>query len=370
MAGSIVRIADTRATTQRLRAFARVGAARSAGSALPIIQLVVAVVVSYAIAYYLFGHLTPVTAATVTLSSLGFVRDARPLRVLETAIGVTLGITLSEVILLTCGQGVWQLALSVGFTLFAARFFSAAPGFAIVAASQSALVAILPMAASGPFTRTVDGVIGGVIALLLTALLPRDARRDAHADARRVLRTFSRILERLVVELRRGDASDVGSVLDLARSTQPLMDQWRVSLDSAIGIARISPFLRRRLPDLERLDQMLGGVDLALRDLRVVTRRLSVVMRDGQARPELADLLNELVGAVNLLEQSLDDPVVRPLVRQSLILVAVRLSPGELFPDSGLVESSVVLELRPLVMDLLTVTGLTPDEARGALPAL
>ncbi|WP_172592180.1 FUSC family protein [Subtercola boreus] len=354
----------------RARVLARAGANRSAGSALPIVQLVIAVVVSYAIAYYLFGHLTPVTAATVTLSSLGFVRDARPLRVLETAIGVTLGITLSEVILLTAGQGVWQLALSVVITLFAARFFSPAPGFAIIAASQSALVAILPVAASGPFTRSVDGIIGGVVALLLTALVPRDARRVAHADAKRLLGTFSRIVERLVEELRRGDASDIGSVLDLARSTQPLMDQWRVSLDSAIGIAKISPFLRRRLPELQRQNVMLGGVDLALRDLRVVTRRLGVVMRDGRPRNELADLLNGLTSAVNLLVQSLDDPFVLPLVRQNLILVAVRLDPGLLVPGSSVAEGSVVMELRPLVMDLLTATGLSPDEARAALPAL
>ncbi|PPF88539.1 FUSC family protein [Subtercola sp. Z020] len=354
----------------RARLFARAGAARSAGSALPIVQLVIAVVASYAIAYYLFGHLTPVTAATVTLSSLGFVRDARPLRVLETAIGVTLGITLSEVILLVAGQGLWQLALAVVITLFAARFFSPAPGFAIVAASQSALVAILPVAASGPFTRTVDGVVGGVVALLLTALVPRDARRVAHADAKRVLSTFTRIVEGLVAELRRGDESDIGRVLLEARSTQPLMDQWRGSLDSAIGIAKISPFLRRGLPELARQNVMLGGVDLALRDLRVVTRRLGVVMRDGRPRHELADLLSALAGAVRLLEQSLDDPAARPLVRQNLILVAVKLRPELLFPDSAVVEGSVVMELRPLVMDLLTATGLTPDKARAALPTL
>lgn len=333
-------------------------------------QLVVAVVVSYAIAFYGFGHTTPVTAVTVTLSSLSFVRDARPLRVLETAIGVTLGITLSELILLGFGQGIWQLALSLTVTLFAARFFSPAPGFAVVAGVQSTLVAILPMTAGGPFTRTIDGVIGGAIALLLTALIPRDARRVALADAKRVLSTFSRIVESLTTELRRGEAGDVGRVLDEARSTQPLMDQWRVSLDSAIGIAKISPFLRRRLFELERQNVMLNGVDLALRDLRVVTRRLSVVMRDGRARPEFADLLDGVVSAVKLLEQCLDDPLVRPLVRQNLILVAVKLDPEVLFPDSSVVEGSVVMELRPLVMDLLTATGLTPDQARSALPAL
>jgi uncharacterized membrane protein YgaE (UPF0421/DUF939 family) len=340
------------------------------GSAPAILQLVIAVVAAYSVAHYGLGHTAPITAVTVTLSSLGFVRDARPIRVLETALGVTLGIALSEVILLGFGQGIWQLALSLVVTLFVARFISPSPGFAIVAGVQSVLVAMLPVVPGGPFTRTIDGLIGGAIALIVTALVPRDAAKVAATDARRVLRTFSRIVDDLVIELRRGPDNDMGRVLEAARSTQPMMDQWRASLESAIGIATISPWLRRRLPELNRQRQLFAGVDLAVRDLRVVARRLMVLMRDGAARPEFADLLAGLVGAVNLLGQSLDDPMVRPLVRQNLILVAVKLDPEELFPDSPLVEGSVVMELRPLVMDLLTATGLTSDQARASLPDL
>ncbi|MEB0015067.1 hypothetical protein QN416_26055, partial [Glaciimonas sp. Cout2] len=80
---------------------------------------------------------------------------------------------------------------------------------------------------------------GGATALLLTALIPRDARREARAEAKRVVATFSRIVASLVVELRRGDDNEVGRVLDEARTTQPLIDQWRTSLDSAIGIATL-----------------------------------------------------------------------------------------------------------------------------------
>ncbi|GGF19052.1 FUSC family protein [Subtercola lobariae] len=353
-----------------MRVTSRTGFRRSVGSAPAILQLVIAVVAAYSVSHYGLAHAAPITAVTVTLSSLGFARDARPIRVLETALGVTLGITLSELILLGFGQGLWQLGLSLVVTLFVARFISPQPGFAIVAAVQSALVAMLPIAPGGPFTRTIDGLVGGAIALIVTALVPRDASKVALKDARRVLRTFSRIVDDLVIELRRGPDSDIGQVLDEARSTQPLMDQWRTSLDSAIGIASISPWLRRRLPELHRQRRLLTGVDLAVRDLRVVTRRLSVVMRDGAPRHEFADLLSVLVSAVNLLEQSLDDAMVLPLVRQNLILVAVKLNPDETFPDGTLQEDSVVMDLRPLVMDLLTATGLTSAQAQAALPTL
>ncbi|QWT23938.1 FUSC family protein [Subtercola sp. PAMC28395] len=346
------------------------GFRRAGASAPAILQLVVAVVAAYSVTHYGLGHAAPITAVTVTLSSLGFVRDARPVRVLETAIGVTLGITLSELILMAFGQGIWQLGVSVAVTLFAARIISPAPGFAVIAGVQSALVAMLPAVQGGPFTRTIDGLVGGAIALLVTALIPRDPRRFALADARRVLRVFSDIVSDLVIELRRGPENDVDRVLEDARRTQPLIDQWRASLESALGIARISPFLRRRLPELKRQKVMLAGVDLAIRDLRVVIRRLSVIMRDGQPRPQFADLFDGLVGALSLLEQSLTDPMVRPLARQHLILIAVRLDPDELFPENTMVEISVVLELRPLVMDLLTATGLSVAEARASLPTL
>ncbi|MEF2975799.1 FUSC family protein [Subtercola sp. YIM 133946] len=360
----------TRVGSRWLRFAARAGLRRSVASAPVILQLVIAVVAAYSIAHYGLSHAAPITAVTVTLSSLGFVRDARPIRVLETALGVTLGIALSELILLAFGQGVWQLALSLVVTLFVARFISPSPGFAIVAGVQSVLVAMLPMVPGGPFSRTIDGLIGGGIALIVTALVPRDASKVAFADARRTIRTLARILDELVIELRRGPESDVERVLQQARSTQPLVDQWRTSLDSSIGIATISPWLRRRLPDLNRQKVLLAGIDLAVRDLRVVTRRLAVLTRDGRPRPELADLLSGVVTAVNLLGQSLDDPSVRPLVRQNLILVAVQLNPDEFFDESSLHAASVVMDMRPFVMDLLTATGLTEDQARAALPAL
>ncbi|UFS59518.1 FUSC family protein [Subtercola endophyticus] len=360
--------ASTRAGSRWLRFATRAGVRRSAASAPAILQLTIAVVAAYSVAHYALGHSAPITAVTVTLSSLGFVRDARPVRVLETALGVTLGIALSEVILLFFGQGIWQLALSLVVTLFAARLISPSPGFAIVAGVQSVLVAMLPIVPTSPFSRTLDGLIGGAIALIVTALVPRDASKAALKDARRVLRTVSRIVDDLVIELRRGTENDVGRVLEAARSTQPMMDQWRTSLESAIGIATISPWLRRRLPDLTRQRGLFRGMDLAVRDLRVVTRRLMVLMRDGKPRPEFADLFSGVVTAVNLLGQSLDDPMVRPLVRQNLILVAVKLNPDESFPDGTLLEDSVVMDLRPLVMDLLTATGLTETQARAALP--
>lgn len=341
------------------------------GSSLPAIgQIVVAVVVSYSIAFYLVGHVAPVVAVTVTVSILGFGRDARPLRVLETALGITLGIALSEVIILSFGHGVIQLGVAVGLTLMAARIVAAAPSFAVIAGVQSVLVAVLPSPAGGPFTRTLDSLIGGAVALAVTALVPRDPRKLALRDGRKFLTQFAALLADLVGVLRVGHRTETDRVLEAARRTQPLVDAWSASLDSAVAIARISPFLRSHLGELERQQVMQRNLDLAIRNLRVLTRRLAVLDRDGQARPELADVLSGMISGVNLLAQSLIDPGIMPVVRQNLILIAVRLDPETLLPGQSAAEATVVFALRPMMMDLLCAAGLSPDEARAAMPTI
>ena len=105
-------------------------------SAIPIAQIVVAATAAYAVAAYVFGHPAPLLAATVTVSSLGLVRDARPRRVLETVIGMLVGIIVAELLLLVAGSGWWQLALALGATLVVAVHFderesAGASGFAV-----------------------------------------------------------------------------------------------------------------------------------------------------------------------------------------------------------------------------------------------
>ena len=73
---------------------------RAIDSLVPALQIAIAATVSYAFAHFVLGHALPLIAVTVTISSLGFVRDARPLRVLETAVGMVIGIALSEVMVL------------------------------------------------------------------------------------------------------------------------------------------------------------------------------------------------------------------------------------------------------------------------------
>ncbi|CAN5367607.1 hypothetical protein BH09ACT1_BH09ACT1_03350 [soil metagenome] len=350
------------------RAGIRQSGLRASESIVPALQIVIAATAAYSIAHYLVGHVVPLLAITVTISSLGFVRDARPIRVLENAVGIVIGIVLSELLLVVVGHGVWQIALVLFITLVVARFLSPSNAFAVAAGVQSMLVMLLPIPAGGPFGRSLDGLIGGAIALIVTALLPRDPRRIARRDATKLFATITSSLDSLVVALERADEPSAEKALEQLRATQPIIDNWAVSVDSAIAISRISPFLRRHGPDLEAQRRVLQRMDLATRNLRVITRRIDFLVRDGVERPVMASLIASLATSVRLLGESLDDPLLADTVRLGLVAIIERLRPETVDADAPVTESVIVLMLRPLLVDLLTAADFSEEKARALLP--
>ncbi len=339
---------------------------RVRGSLPAIVQIVVAATVAYAFAHSVLDHPNPILAVTVVISSLGLAGDARPIRVLESVLGMLLGIFVAEVLLLIAGSGWWQVALSVTLTLVVARFVSPQPAFAIAAGIQSAIVVILPMAA--PFTRLLDAATGAVVALLATALLPRRLRREEARLARELFRALDSVVGTVVQALRRGDRFRAERGLEKARALSPLVDAWRTGLDSAVAVARISPFLRAGLGELDRHERVRHAMDLAVRDLRVVARRVVYRSDDGVARPVVADLLAEIGRAAALVGDALEDISLEIPAREALLAVASGLDPSRILPGAPLGEQELAYALRPIVVDLLTATGMPGAEARAAVP--
>ena len=182
---------------------ARIALRRVADSLPAIVQILVAVAAAYSIAHWVVGHQFPILAITVTISSLGFTRDARPRRVVESVVGILLGIALADGLSLLFGKGLWQLLFVLLVVFIVGRAVSPNPAFAVAAAIPSALVVLIPDPEGGPFTRSLDGLIGGAIALLVTALVPRDPRRQELRDGRTLFSVFDEsigsIVECLVV---------------------------------------------------------------------------------------------------------------------------------------------------------------------------
>jgi uncharacterized membrane protein YgaE (UPF0421/DUF939 family) len=345
------------------------GSRRLRDSVPAILQVTITAVAAYAFAVYVLGHDEPLIAAIVAITALGFVRDARPVRVLETVIAMTLGIALAEVLLIAAGPGLLQYGAALALTLAVARLVSANAAFAIAAAVQCSLVMLVPAPPGGPFVRTLDAVVGGAFALAATAVIPRDPRRTAVRDGRRLIEEHVAVLGELADALRSGRTDAAGRALSRARATQPLVESWTASVDSGLAIARVSPFVRRSRFDLERLLVMCSGLDLATRNLRIIARRIEWVLRDGRPRPEIADVHARIATALALLADSLRDVSAQPVARQAFSEIARHLDPIAILPDGPVGDRNTITALRPYLVDLLTATGLELDAARSLLPA-
>ncbi|CAN5187164.1 hypothetical protein BH11ACT4_BH11ACT4_23190 [soil metagenome] len=352
----------------RRRVDARMAARRVWESLPAIIQIIAAVTAAYSIARWGLMHPYPILAITVTINSLGFARDARPQRVATSVVGILVGVALSDALSLVLGKGLWQLVVVLLVVFVVGRIVSSNPSFAVAAAVPSALVLILPVPEGGVFGRTIDGLIGGVVALLVTALIPRDPGRAAARDRRTLFSAIGEALVSVVDCLK--DADESAGELGLARlrRTQPLVDAWATAHESALAVARISPFLRSRLPDLQRSSRVLAAADLTTRHLRTIARRVEFLVRDGVRRPALAELLAQFGTAIALLGEELDDPQVVGAARSLLSDLARRLDPGMVLPDAHVTDAALVLMLRPFAVDLLAGTGMPLDEARALLP--
>jgi len=343
---------------------------RAIESLAPILQIVLGATAGYSIAFYGLGHALPLLAVTVTITALGFSRDARPRRVLETAVGMITGIALSEGMLQLFGHGVWQMALTLLVCLLSARFISGSATFALTVGLQAMLVQILPEPDGGVFVRSIDGIVGGVTALVITAVIPRDPRGLARLDANKLFDIFLEAVDSLKLATRDVDIQVADETLRKVRRTQPLVDNWRMSLDSAISIARISPFLRKYRDELRGQVRLMRGMDLATRNLRVVVRRIDFLLRDRQPRPYLADLFEQIGDATRVLARSVQEPEVLDDAQEMLVEIIHQLDPKKHGIADQIREASVLLLLRPLLVDLLCASGMSEEDARAELPAV
>ena len=343
---------------------------RAIESLAPILQIVLGATVGYSIAFYGLGHALPLLAVTVTITALGFSRDARPRRVLETAVGMITGIALSEVMLQVFDHGVWQMALTLLVCLLSARFISGSATFALTVGLQAMLVQILPEPDGGVFVRSLDGIVGGLTALVITAVIPRDPRGLARLDANKLFDIFLEAVDSLKLATRDVDIHVADETLRKVRRTQPLVDNWRMSLDSAISIARISPFLRKYRDELRGQVRLMRGMDLATRNLRVVVRRIDFLLRDRQPRPYLADLFEQIGDATRVLARSVQEPEVLDDAQEMLVEIIHQLDPKKHGIADQIREASVLLLLRPLLVDLLCASGMSEEDARAELPAV
>ncbi|QDW28487.1 FUSC family protein [Arthrobacter sp. KBS0702] len=367
------------ASARFLRGRVRTGFVRSRKSLLPAIQMTACAVGAYAFADKVLGHTGPLFAATSSLIALGFSRDPRLRRVVEVGLGCTIGIVVGDLLLHWLGAGLWQAAVVLLFSILLARFLDSGTIFTTQLGLQSLLVVLLPAPAGGPFTRSIDAVVGGVFALLVTFLIPKDPRREPRNDVKKLLHELAEVLRECASALTHSDSTQAWHALIRGRNCQPLVDAMRQTLRASGEVAALAPAYRRHREELDRLAQSVDFIDLALRNSRVFARRLTSAINHAalsdEATENIAEVLQETAAAIDELGLGLaevQDGARRAHLRTARVELsetAGRLHP-RLLDVQRLEGETVVMLFRPLMVDLLEAAGMDPDEARDILPAL
>ncbi|MFI7579672.1 aromatic acid exporter family protein [Kocuria sp. M1N1S27] len=369
-----------RALLRSLRTRTRVGLTRVRTGVLQSVQMTVASVGAYVIAEQLLGHSGPIFAATAALVSLGFAKgELRYRRVLEVSIGCTLGIAVGDSLIHLLGTGVWQAAVVLMTSLLLARFLDNGTLFTTQMGLQSVLVVLLPPSQDGVFARSTDAVVGGLCALALAYFVPTDPRRQPRHDLRALVDEFSGVLREAGRAMEDYDSTAAWHALVRCRQTQPLVDSVTTGLKASLEIATASPLYRGRRAEITGIAHSIRYLDLAVRNARVLTRRLASVLNhvtlSDEAVTSLTDALDDLSDAVNTLGNGLAvaaqgsrESYLRQ-ARNELADVAGRLHPGRMGVRT-MEGETLVLDMRPMVVDLLEAAGMTHEEALAQLPDL
>lgn len=331
-------------------------------------------------AYYfselVLGHQGPLFAATSAIIALGFSRDPRLRRVLEVGLGCTIGIAIGDMLLHWLGTGIWQAALVLFISILVARFLDSGAIFTTQLALQSLLVVLLPIPAGGPFTRSIDALVGGCFALIVTLLLPRDPRREPKDDLKSVLGELAMVLRECASAVSYNDSTTAWHALVRARNQQVRIDEMRSGLRGSVEIARLSPIYRRHFSEVSGLSWRMERVDYAMRSSRVLARRLTTVINNAAlsdaGSTHLAEVLSDTATVLDELAAALAENKAHPSIshaRDSLADIARGLHPKTL-EITRLEGEAVVLLFRTLMVDLLETAGMEPAEARATMPNL
>jgi uncharacterized membrane protein YgaE (UPF0421/DUF939 family) len=334
----------------------------------------------------LLHHQGPIFAAIAAIVCLSISHLNRLRRVVELAIGVTIGVGLADLVVHQLGRGGWQLGLVVLLAMTVALLLDGGNLIVNQAALQAVFVTVLPPPPGGYVARWQDALFGGGVALVVAFALPADVRSSVRQACDHVVGTVADALRASADAARSGDADRAADALDRLRTTQPMLDRWRDAVRSGEEISRLSPLRARAGSEVVAHRRALGPTDRAVRNLRVALRRVVAAVEDQQAYadsgaesvldagqhelpPALLDVLTDLAGAVHTLPGALRDPDGEGGRRLTTALtgLAARLHPEDLGARS-LSATVVVAQLRSAVVDLLQVTGLTEPQARAVLP--
>lgn len=313
------------------------------------------------------GHPKPFFAPIVAVICLGTSYGQRLRRVVEVTVGVAVGVFLADLLVLLLGSGPWQLTLVVALAMSTAFLLNGAALFVTQAAVQAIVVVTLVATPGYALTRWEDALIGGAVATVAATVVPRAPLRRPREQAAVVVRKMAELMRAAAASARDGDAERAIGVLAAARSTDGLMRELQDAADEGISVVVSSPFRRRHAGQVRRMAELVEPLDRAMRNTRVLVRRVAVLIYHRQPLPPAyALLIDDLADAVDEMAELLAQRQMASDARPALLAVGEGTAQVE---RSNQLSADVVLaQIRSIVVDLLQLTGLDVIEATETLP--
>lgn len=332
-------------------------------------QCAVAAAVAWWIAADLLDHPVPFFAPIAAVVSLGTSYGQRLRRVAEVTVGVAVGVLLGDIATHLIGSGPWQIGLIVGAAMVLALLLDAGALLVTQAAVQGIVVATLTPTSGGAFLRWTDALIGGAVALVAATVVPRAPLRRPREQTAIVVRKVAKLLRAAAESLVDGDVERAMAVLRDARSTDTLIEELRAASMEGLSVVRSSPFRRRHSGRLRALAEVVEPLDFALRNTRVLVRRVAVACHRRTPVPpsyaviirDLADLTDQIAGELAQGRQAV--AVIDPLIALGVATASVERS-------SDLTAEVILAQVRSLVADLLALSGMDALEATDAIPPI
>lgn len=368
-----------RTTEQNTRQFIREGIHRVRADFFQSVQIVAASMGAWLFSEHVLGHQEPIFAAVAALVSLGYVSGAKhSRRILEVSFGVTLGILIGDLLLILLGHGTWQAAVVLFLSVILARFIDKGIIFTIQLSFQACFTLLLPVP-DDAFSRSFDGLVGGAFAFLAMYLMPRDPRKNPRERATALMDAFAKVFTLSSEAIRHYDYNKAYQSLLDARALQPLYDACRGDLITAQGMNELSWNSRKSKGELERMSKTLAAIDLAIRNDRVLNRRMASTIHHVQLRAAAQVSLSKALDELSLASQSIGLGMSSPKkeereyymkkAQDRMVHLAGTLEPRHMGVASFEGES-LVLMLRLIVVDFLEATGMSHKDALDKLMPL
>jgi uncharacterized membrane protein YccC len=344
---------------------------RSQVSAL--LQTAAAATASYAIATYALGHEAPIFAAISAVIVLGAVRGQELRRAVEVTVGVVVGVTIADVLVLAIGTGIPQIALIVVLAMVVAVFVGAGPVLVTQAAISAILVSTVELPTGGLVpTRLFDTLVGGAVALLISQLMfPLDPVALIGRAARPVFSELGAALEETADALAAGDPAAAEEALYRARGIDESVRAFNDALQTGYETVRLAPPRRRARGHLDEYALAASQIDLAVRNTRVLARVAISVVRNNKPPPDrIVDAVRRLADAVRSLDRQLDvsgDEEANTDRTRQLALEAVRLVADLIERPEVVALGSLVAQVRLTSSDILRGSGMSLAGAHEAL---